>query len=210
MLSAALAAEGAGETLELRLEQPRLPLANQSAEATEVAVEALRYDPESGRFSALLVGTVGDQVRFRLPAEGRAQELVELPVLARPVAAGEVIGAADVDWITASASRLRPTSLTAAAQLIGAEARRPLQPGRVLSERDLQAHRLVLRGRAVQLVYARPGIKLGALGIAQTDGALGDLVRVVNADSRRQLQGVVIGPDLVAFGGGEPPAAGGS
>jgi flagellar basal body P-ring formation protein FlgA len=210
LLSAALIAAGAGEALDLRLEQPRLPLANQSAEATEIAVEALRYEPESGRFSALLVGAVGGQVRFRLPAEGRAQELISLPVLVRPVAAGEVIAAADVDWMTATAGRLRPNSVTAATQLIGAEARRPLQPGRMLSVGDLQAPRLVLRGRAVQLIYARPGLKLSALGLAQTDGALGDLVRVVNADSRRQLQGVVIGPDRVAFGGADLPPAGGS
>jgi flagellar basal body P-ring formation protein FlgA len=209
LLSAALTAEGAGEALDLRLEQPRLPLANQSEQATEIAVEALRYEQGSGRFSALLVGTVGDQIRFRLPAAGRAQELIELPVLARPVAAGEVITAADVDWITAAPNRLRPASVTAAEQLIGTEARRPLPAGRVLSARDLQAPRLVLRGRTVQLVYAKPGLKLSALGIAQADGALGDLVRVVNLDSRRQLQGVVVGPDRVALGGtGQPPAGG--
>ena len=91
--------------------------------------------------------------------------------------------------------------MTAAAQLVGAEARRPLQAGRVVSERDLQAPRLVLRGQTVRLTYAKPGLRLSALGIAQTDGALGDLVRVVNLDSRRQLQGVVVGPDQVALGG---------
>ncbi len=209
LLSAALTAEGAGEALDLRLEQPRLPLANQSAQATEIAVEALRYEAGSGRFSALLVGTVGDQIRFRLPAAGRAQELIELPVLARPVAAGEVITAADVDWITAVPDRRRPSSITAAAQMIGSEARRPLQPGRVLSERDLQAPRLVLRGHTVQLIYARPGLTLSALGLAQADGALGDLVRVVNLDSRSQIEGVVVGPDRIALGGtGEPPASG--
>ncbi len=200
LLSAALTTEGAGEALDLRLEQPQLPLANQSAEATEVAVEALHYEAGSGRFSAVLVGTVGDQIRFRLPAEGRAQPLIELPVLTRPIAAGEVITDADVDWITAAPNRVRASSVTAAARLVGAEARRPLQPGRVLSEHDLQAPRLVLRGRTVQLTYAKPGLRLSALGIAQTDGALGDLVRVVNLDSRRQLQGVVIGPDRVALG----------
>ena len=86
-------------------------------------------------------------------------------------------------------------------QLIGSEARRALPPGRVLSERDLQAPRLVARGRTVQLVYRRPGLELQALGIAQADGALGELVRVVNLDSRQQLDGVVVGPDRVALGG---------
>ena len=210
LLAATLTATGAAEAFEVRLEQPRLPLANQSAQSTEIAVEDLHYDAGSGRFSALLVGTVGAQIRFRLPARGRAQSLLELPVLARRVAAGERIAAADLAWIAVPPSRLRPTTLTGAEQLIGSEARRPLQAGRMLTERDVQPTRLVVRGRAVELVYSRPGLQLRAVGIAQADGALGELVRVVNPDGRQQLQGVVVGPDQVALGAiGPMPAAGG-
>jgi flagella basal body P-ring formation protein FlgA len=204
LLRAALAAAGAGDDLELRLDQPRLPLGNPGGPATEIAVEGLRYDADSGRFSALLVGTVGATERFRLPALGRAHELTLLPVLARRVAAGELIAAADLDWITVAPHRLRPTSVTEARQLIGSEARRPLAPGRVLTQQDLQAPRLVQRGRAVALLYARPGLQLRALGIAQADGALGDLVQVINADSQQRLQGVVTGPDEVSLGGTVP------
>jgi flagellar basal body P-ring formation protein FlgA len=208
LLAAALAATGEGEAFEVRLDQPRLPLANQSAQATEIVVEELRYEAASGRFSALLVGTTGATLRFRLPALGRAESLALLPVLARRIDAGEQIGAADLEWIMLAPGRLRATSLTEARQLIGSEARRPLAPGRVLSERDLQPPRLVRRGRAVALVYARPGLQLRALGIAQADGALGELVRVVNPDSQQQLQGVVVGPDQVALGGTAPAPGG--
>jgi flagella basal body P-ring formation protein FlgA len=208
LLSAALAMVAPEEGFDLQLEQPRLPLANPLSSATAIAVEELHFDAANGRFSALLVGTVGDQVRFRLPAQGRVQGRIELPVLARPVAAGEAIAAEDVEWVRIAPDRLRPSTVTAAGQLVGSEARRALQAGRPLSERDLQPARLVARGRAVQLVYHRPGLELQALGIAQGDGALGALVRVINLDSRQQLQGVVIGPDRVALGG--LPQAGGS
>lgn len=204
MLGAALAAAGEGEAFEVRLDQPRLPLANQSGFATEIAVEALRYEAGSGRFSALLVGTIDDDVRFRLPASGRAHGLVEVPVLARRIAPGERIGAADLDWMMASSGRLRATSVTEARQLIGSEARRPLLPGRVLSARDVQPLRLVQRGRVVELIYARPGLRLRAQGVAQADGALGELVQVVNPDSQQRLQGLVVGPDQVALGGTVP------
>ena len=204
LLAAMLATTGAAEAFEVRLEQPRLPLANQSARATEIMVEELRFDADSGRFSALLVGTIGEQVRFRLPALGRAQGLVRLPVLARRIDAGEQLVAADLEWIMVAPGRLRASSLTDARQLIGSEARRPLAPSRVLTERDLQPPRLVRRGRAVELIYARPGLQLRALGIAQADGALGELVRVVNPDSQQPLQGVVVGQGRVALGGLAP------
>jgi flagellar basal body P-ring formation protein FlgA len=208
LLDAALVATGAGEAFELRVDQPRLPLANQSGRATEIAVEGLRYDAASGRFSALLVGTTGAEMRFRLPTQGRAHGLVELPVLARRLAPGERIAAADLDWIMVAPGRLRPTSLTEARELIGSEARRPLLPGRVLSARDVQPPRLVQRGRAVELIYARPGLRLRAIGVAQADGALGELVPVVNPDSLQRLQGLVVGPDQVALGGTLPAPTG--
>jgi flagellar basal body P-ring formation protein FlgA len=204
LLGAALAAAGEGEAYDVELEQPRLPLGNQSQRPTEIVVEELRYEPDSGRFSAFLVGTVDAVVRFRLPAVGRARGLVELPVLARRIAPGEQIVAADLDWIMVAPGRLRASSLTDASQVVGSEARRPLLPGRVLSARDLQPPRLVQRGRAVEMVYARPGLHLRALGIAQADGGLGELVQVVNPDSRQRLQGVVVGLGQVALGGTVP------
>jgi flagella basal body P-ring formation protein FlgA len=59
---------------------------------------------------------------------------------------------------------------------------------------------VVRSGRLVRLIYVRPGLRLTALGTAQDDGALGQLVRVVNADSRQQLQGTASGPDEVTVG----------
>jgi flagella basal body P-ring formation protein FlgA len=215
LIGAALQANGAGEQFELVLEQPRLPLANQASVATEVTVEALRYEATSGRFDALLVGMVGGQTRFRLPARGRARALIALPVLARPLAEGERVGAEDVAWIRVLPARIPPGSLTAPEQIVGAEARRNLEPRRALSERDLGPPRLVVRGQSVRLVYRQPGLRLTALGVAQADGALGERVRVVNLDSRRQLEGVVSAAGEVALGptgasvaqGAPPPSA---
>jgi flagella basal body P-ring formation protein FlgA len=69
----------------------------------------------------------------------------------------------------------------------------------VLTPRDLGPPHMVRRGHPVELIYARPGLRITALGVAQEDGTLGDLVRVINAESRRQLQGVVSGPGEVSF-----------
>ena len=68
----------------------------------------------------------------------------------------------------------------------------------------MQPLRLVQRGRVVELIYARPGLRLRAQGVAQADGALGELVQVVNPDSQQRLQGLVVGPDQVALGGTVP------
>lgn len=182
---------------ELTLARPRLPLANSSGAPTEIAVEQLHHDAATGNFSALLVGRIDGALRFRLPAEGRVRALVEVPVPARGLAAGARIDGADLDHVAMRASRLPRGALTDEAQLIGAEARRRLTAGRPVRERDVQEPRLVHRGRTVRLVYDRPGLRLTALGTAREDGALGELVRVRNVDSRQHVQGVVTGPDEV-------------
>lgn len=216
-LTEAIARELLGEALQDRqgvgafrvmIERPHLPLANRSTAATELAVEALHHDRHSGRFQAALVGRIDGQTRFRLPVHGRAQALVELPVLGRPLAPGEIVRQGDLQWITVRSGRLQPESLTDPEQLLGAEARKRLLPGRVLTARDLGPPLLVRRGRPVRLVYLQPGLRLTALGTVQDDGALGDLVRVVNADSRQQLQGTASGPDEVTVGtiGADRPA----
>ncbi|HET6520346.1 MAG TPA: flagellar basal body P-ring formation chaperone FlgA, partial [Geminicoccaceae bacterium] len=181
-----------------------LPLANRLTVPAELAAERVRLDPESGRLSALLVVSIAGEPRYHIAAHGRVRELIEVPVLARPLAQGEVVAAADLEWTTVPAGSLARGGLSDPDALVGAEARRRLAAGRVLREGDVGPPLLVRRGRAVTMVYARDGLSLAALGKPLEDGALGAVVRVVNVDSRRQVQGVVAGPDRIDLG---PPTA---
>jgi flagella basal body P-ring formation protein FlgA len=205
LVRGALEASGAEGEFQIVIDQPALPLGNAATLATEVRLEQFQYDPVAGRFHGALVGTYEGRERFRLPIFGRAQPVLRVPALRRPVAPDEVITAADLTWLEVPHAQMPPAGLTEPAAIVGAQARRRLAPQRVLTERDLGPPLLVRRGRPVELTYARPGLYVTALGVAQEDGALGDAVRVINAASRRQLQGIVSGPDEVALG---PAAAG--
>ena len=199
LLGLAAPAGAAGE-FQIVVDQPALPLGNAATLATEVTLEQFRYDPGAGRFDGALVGTLDSRQRFRLPILGRARPVLRVPALRRPVAPEEVITAADLTWVQFPHAQVPPASLTEPAEIVGAQARRRLAAQRMLTERDLGPPLLVRRGRPVELIYARGAVHVTALGVAQEDGALGDPVRVINAESRRQLQGIVSGPDEVAFG----------
>jgi flagellar basal body P-ring formation protein FlgA len=200
LVRAALEASGAEGEFQIVIDQPALPLGNAAKLATDVSLEQFQYDPAAGRFHGALVGTFDGRERFRLPIFGRAQPVLRVPALRRPVAPDEVLTAADLVWMQVPHGQVPPASITEPAEIVGAQARRRLAPHRVLSERDLGPPLLVRRGRPVELIYARPGLYVSALGVAQEDGALGDPVRVMNAASRRHLQGIVSGPDEVALG----------
>lgn len=203
-----LRSTGVGDAFDVTVERPSLPLGNQETAPTTVVLKGLRHDPTNGRFSAVLVGTVGETPRFQLPVRGWARPLVSVAVLGRAVGRGEQISAADLDWIKMAPNALPKASLTDEHQLVGAEARRRLTPGRVLTSRDVGPRRLVLRGQPVRIVYAEHGLKLTALGTARDDGGFGEPIRVVNPESRLEIQGIATGPSEVTVGSAVMPGAG--
>ncbi len=199
---------GQNSNFDVVVDIPRLPMGNQEAAATDIMVEGLRFEEATGRFKAVLVGMIGMTPRFHLPLEGRAQLLMSVAVLARPMARGEHISAQDLDWIDLAPSKLPKAGLIDPDQIIGSEARRRLSPGRVLTSRDVGPPRLVRRGQPVRVVYADGELKLTALGTARDDGAFGEPVRVVNPESNLQLQGIATGPSEVTVGDSVTPGAG--
>lgn len=190
------------------ISRPRLPLGNQEGRPTRIVIDGLRHDPESGFFRAVMIGTVGNEPRFELPVEGRVQALVNVPVLTRTLQRGDLISATDLDWRAMPPDVLSKVSLTDEQQLIGAEARRRLSPGRMLTSRDVGAPLLVLRGKPVRVIYAEGGLKLTAVGTSRDDGAFGELIRVINPDSRLEIQGIASGHQEVTVGNHAMPDTG--
>lgn len=207
MISEELAHAVGGDAYQVKISRPRLPLGNQEARPTRIVIDGLRHDPASGRFSAVMIGTVDGEPRFELPMEGRVEALVNVPTLARSLRRGDLISSADLDWKLVAPEALSKAALTDERELIGAEARRRLSPGRVLTNRDVGPPRLVLRGKPVRVVYAEQGLKLTALGTARDDGAFGEPVRVINPESRLEVQGVATGHQEVTVGNSVMPGA---
>lgn len=208
LVSRELAPSGQGDGYKITISRPHLPLGNQESRPTRIMIDGLQHDAASGHFRAVMIGMVGDQPRFELPLEGRAQALVTVPVLARTVRRGDIVSAADLDWATVLPDSLSTISLVDDRQLIGAEARRRLTPGRVLTSRDVGPPRLVLRGQPVRVVYTEAGLTLTAVGTARDDGAYGEPVRVINPDSRLEIQGIATGHQEVSVGSAVMPGAG--
>ena len=72
--------------------------------------------------------------------------------------------------------------------------KRSLRVNQPLRAADLAKPDLVTRDQNVTITYEIPGIFLAARGKALESGAEGDLVNVVNPQSKRTIQGVVTGP----------------
>ncbi len=162
-------------------------------------VARIDYDARSGRFHAALQIPAGRSARTPLRLSGRAVATVEVATVARAVERGAILKDADVVLERRPRARIGHDVVTDRAQAVGLAARNSLQPGQPLRAAQLMKPELIRRNEQVTLVYEVPGITLSIRGKATEGGALGDVIAVLNEQSKRVLQGVIVGPGRVAI-----------
>ena len=83
-------------------------------------------------------------------------------------------------------------------------ARRALGAGSTIRVGDLARPEIVTRGDVVTIVYEVPGMVLSLRGRANESGAQGDTIAVVNPQSKRTLQALVVAPGKVSVSAALP------
>jgi flagella basal body P-ring formation protein FlgA len=173
--------------------------------AAELTVTRLTYDPRSGRFDITLDLPGSHAVRRgSLRFTGIAMETFETAILTRQVARGDVLRANDVVIERRPKRDVAGDNVADLAAAVGKAARQPLRAGHSLRGADLMKPELVARSQPITLIFHAPGISLTVRGTAVEAGTEGDVINVVNSQSKRQIQGVVTGPGEVTISNGRP------
>ena len=166
-------------------------------DAETVAVRDLTLDDRSGRFSASVSAPADDPSAARVRVFGNAWRVIQIPVLARPVPPGQVIGERDLSAIEMRADRVGLTVVTDPASIVGMTPARPVAAGQPIGAQDIRRPVVVTRNSTVTMVYSLPGVTLTAIGKAMDEGGIGDTIRISNLQSRNVVTAVVEGSDLV-------------
>jgi flagellar basal body P-ring formation protein FlgA len=85
--------------------------------------------------------------------------------------------------------------------LAGRLPRRPIRAGTVVRKEWLDAPKLVQKGEMVKVEVVRGGAKLEAEGLAESSGALGEIISVQNLNSKRRFRARVESPGRVSVTG---------
>jgi flagellar basal body P-ring formation protein FlgA len=168
--------------------------------APSLDVEDVTFDERRGNFDAVVTVAADGVTARRVRVTGQLHEMVDVPVLARRVAAGETLTTSDLTWITVRGQTLQKNSILAAEDIIGLTPRRTLRPGVPISAADIQRPVMVSKGEIVIIALQTPQMLLSARGQALTNGSKGDAIRVANIQSRQIVEAVVTGPGQVAVG----------
>jgi flagella basal body P-ring formation protein FlgA len=146
-----------------------------------------RFEPRNNRFDVTFeIANDNVSTPTRLRFTGRAVETVEAAVLARNVERNEVIKSSDV-------------VVERRHRAVGMQARKQLRAGQALKTADLAKPDLVQRDQSVTLIYESTGLYLTIRGKALEGGTEGDVVNVLNLQSKRTVSGVVTGRGQVSI-----------
>jgi flagella basal body P-ring formation protein FlgA len=158
-----------------------------------------RFEPRNNRFDVTFeIANDNVSTPTRLRFTGRAVETVEAAVLARNVERNEVIKSSDV------VVERRPKAevggeVASRDRAVGMQARKQLRAGQALKTADLAKPDLVQRDQSVTLIYESTGLYLTIRGKALEGGTEGDVVNVLNLQSKRTVSGVVTGRGQVSI-----------
>ena len=176
----------------------KLPVESQGG----VLVENVDYDPDTGLFTAIVAAPGESATVEHVTLTGRLLDVTRVPVPRTNIAPGEIVGAADLDWVDLPSQRVARNIVSADAQIVGQAARRALRAGEPVLMGDLQRPQMVAKGALVTMVVSTPNLTLTATGKALDAGAEGDTVRLVNPSSNKTVHGIVTGPNEVRVGVG--------
>ncbi len=137
---------------------------------------------------------------------GAVVDTVEAAVLTRSIDRNELIKASDI--IVERRPRVEVGRDGATRdQTVGMQARRQLRASQALRISDVARPDLVQRDQAVTIIFQTSGIYLTIRGKALESGTEGDVVNVVNLQSKRTFPATVIGRGQVSIANPHPVVA---
>ncbi|MFO7930026.1 MAG: flagellar basal body P-ring formation chaperone FlgA [Desulfosalsimonas sp.] len=143
-----------------------------------------------------IIVRVDGRVVENLSIPGRVKAVVPVAVAAGSLGRGDVLEDSDVEMKPENIADLRSPCLNRK-DVVGKRVKRPVSAGRALSKSDIDRPVLVKRRQMVTMVLEKGTMRLQARGVAEQSGKKGDVVRVKNVRSAREVSCVVTGKKQV-------------
>jgi len=173
------------------------------SEAFDPAVKNLKFSLDTETLNSNGASTLS--LRFT-DAEGRLAKLIKLKadlsiqkqvaVAAKALRGGETLEADDFVWEWREAKQLSPSAVMGQAP-VGFTLRSAVRSGEVLDQNRFNSPSVVKKGEMVNIKVAGQGITISGKGVAQESGKLGQTIRVLNIDSKKEIFGIVTGQEKV-------------
>lgn len=157
--------------------------------SADLEVMNASYNPSRETFSATLK-TADNQTHHMT---GIIHPMIEVPVLKMTARRGDTIGRNDITTLAIREDYVTEDMIVAKDALVGMAPRKVIRAKSPVSLSDLDKPIMVKRGELVTMQLQHGPIELSALAKALENGTDGDVIRLINIDSKRTIEGVVTG-----------------
>ncbi len=174
----------ASESFDASLSNLTIEIDTSSLKERGRSVLALRFKSETGQLVRHVV----------IEADAIIQK--KIAVATRQLNRGETLKASDFRWEWREATNI-PTYAIQGEAPIGRVLRASISQGAPLDANRFEAVSTVKKGARVQIKVVGKGITISALGVAQESGQVGQTIRVMNTDSKKEIFGTITGEEAV-------------
>lgn len=135
------------------------------------------------------------------PASWRVLVPVEVQILSNVIVAKrtltpkEVISEEDLDFTVANKNRLYTGYYKRKEDVVGKVSNHLITAGTILTPKSIQSPILIHRNQAINIISRSNAVVVTMQGIAKSDGALNEMIKVFNPSSKRTLDATVVGPN---------------
>lgn len=121
-----------------------------------------------------------------------AREFRDVVVVKNKIVPGQVFSADFIGLETMEITKWNDSGFDNVEAVIGRVAKRTLYPGDIVSKDAIKELSAVKKGDRVNILIESTGFKVMSKGICEEEGRLGDMIKVVNLDTKKALYGSVI------------------
>ncbi len=165
--------------------------------AGQLSWEVIPSDPDligSSRFS--IIFSVDGRVRKNMSVRGKLEVLAQAVIAGKDIRRGSILRPQDLAMSLQDISAVQAPCLNPR-QILGKKITSSIKAGEVVSVHDVELPPLVKKGELVHMIVKRGSLHITARGIARSDGAVNETIRVQNTGSKKLVYCRVTGPGVV-------------
>ncbi len=177
--------------LDIRLLQaPDEILANPKVQ-DPVRIDRVDWSQSTGLFT-VVARVAAEFGTDTVTISGNAQEMIDVVALAQPVRRGDVLREDDLTLVRLPRTKVPAGAVFDVAEIAGLQAKTGVRANMPLTRQNFQHPILVNRNDKVTVTFEMPGMKLTSRAQALDDGAKGDVIDVMNLQSRRIVPAIIV------------------
>ncbi|MFK7898689.1 MAG: flagellar basal body P-ring formation chaperone FlgA [Myxococcota bacterium] len=145
--------------------------------------------PYRGRVAVTVSLFAGNRLIKRSIVSPYVQIGEDVVVASRDLRRGDVLKGGDLEVVERDQARLRSGYFGVTEDLVGTRMRRSIRRGNVIFSAAVEEVPVVERGDRVVVVLESGALRLQSVGRAQEAGGVGEWIRVLNLESKKELSG---------------------